>query len=205
MLRPFTGRLVACILIAALAGCAASEIQQDQAATGRPPLCHAGRDLGEVVVYPRTAWRPDQKEPERRAAIAASAIGRAFADVPCGFVAEIHAIDEPRDWHESEARRAARGAGTDTIILIQVRELGPHGVLSFPTLVSGSAEVVLHVRAIDVNADQTLLDIERRRTVGGAYVVESVDDLEAEMVTALKGLIGGVGETPDPLDAPAPS
>jgi hypothetical protein len=64
---------------------------------------------------------------------------------------------------------------------------------------------VLHVRAIDVNADQTLLDIERRRTVGGAYVVESVDDLEAEMVTALKGLIGGVGETPDPLDAPAPS
>ena len=93
------------------------------------------------------------------------------------------------------ARRAARAAGTDTVILIQVSELGPHFVISLPALWSGSTEVRLRFRAIEAKTGNILLDIERRRSVGGAYAyayaIKSVDDLEAEMVTVLRGLIGG--------------
>ena len=188
-------RRCACGAIAALsfalAGCVSTKVE-DTPSLGQPPLCAGtARDLGTVEVYPQTAWRPDQKEPARRAAIAASAIERAFQTLPCGRLATIHPVDRPRDWHEGEISRTARAARTDTIILIQVRELGPHFVISLPALWSGSTEVRLRFRAIDAASGRVLLDIERRRSVGGAYAIRSVDDLEAEMVTVLRRLIGG--------------
>ena len=181
----------AIFLAMVLSACVSTQIE-DTPSLGQPPLC-AGtiRDLGVVEIYPQTAWRPDQKEPGRRAAIAASAIENAFQTLPCGRIGTIHPVDVPRDWHEGEIISAARNAGADTIILIQVSELGPHFVISLPALWSGSTEVRLRFRAVDTAKGHVLLDIERRRSVGGAYAVKSVDDLEAEMVTLLRGLIGG--------------
>ena len=190
--RPLrTATLAGLVVAFAMAAACQSTKVDDDAGSGRLPLCRdASDDLGTVIVYPRTSWRPDQKEPQVRAAIAMRAIETAFSGLPCGQVATIYPMDEPRDWHEAEIRRLSREAGAQTLILLQVRELGPHVVISLPELWSGSTEVRVHVRAIDLREGRPLLDIERRRTVGGAYVIKSADDLEPEMVAVLQDLIG---------------
>lgn len=182
-------RVLVGFLAIVLGGCVSTQIE-DTPLLGQSPLCQGtARDLGTVAVYPQTAWRPEQKEPARRAAMAASAIEKAFQSLPCGRLGTIHPMDVPRDWHEANVAGLAHQAGTDTVILIQVFELGPHFVLSFPALWSGSTEVRLRFRALDAESGRVLLDIERRRTVGGAYAIRSADDLEEEMVTVLRGLI----------------
>ncbi len=164
---------------------------EDSARLGEPPLCRSGeRDLGAVAVYPRTAWRPDQKEPELRAAMAARAIESVFGAFPCGQRAMVHPIDVPRDWHEADIRRISRGAGAQTLILIQIREFGPHFTSSPPVLWGDSTQIRLHFRAIALTSGQTILDIERLRTVGAPFAVKSAADLEGEMEVLLRGLIG---------------
>jgi hypothetical protein len=180
------------LAIAALAGlataCSTAKVI-DTPGDGSAPLCKPGVSLGKVAVTPLTHWRPDQKEPAVREAIAQAAIEAAVKTMPCAQSVTVSPISA--DTQADAALAAARAGGADTAIQIRVQELGPIAILSLPVLWSTWSDVKFEFKAVSLATNQTLFDIDRRRTVGGAFNVRGLGPLQAEMETALADLIVG--------------
>lgn len=157
--------------------------------TGAPPLCAPGVALGAVAVAPLTRWRPDQKEKERREAIARKAIETAFRSMPCARSVKLLGIAPDA---QSAAKLAeAKSGGADTAVLIRIDELGPILIISVPVLWSTWSDIKFGLEEVDVATGQTLLKFDHHRKVGGAFQVRGVGPLEGEMETALRELIVG--------------
>ena len=60
--------LAAALLLVSTAACASAPPGAESFPV-QAPLCAPGISLGKVVIAPLTRWRPDQKEPEVRAAM----------------------------------------------------------------------------------------------------------------------------------------
>lgn len=184
--RHVLGRwLVGALALVLVVGCSSVQIV-DEAGVGVPPLRSA---LGRVAVLPETRWRPDQKEPEVREAIVWRALDEVFGGTP-GVVRPLATYSL-----EPEAMTLAReaGAGTETAIFLQVQELGPILLLSLPVLWSGYSDVKLRFRAVRVPSGEVLLDVQRRRQVGGPFEVRGLWPLQRELVLTLRELLGTVG------------
>lgn len=183
------------VVFAVLLVAACSSVDADNAnRVGAPPVC-AGADIGPVVVAPQTRWRPDQKEPDKREAIATAAIASAFQSLPCARdvrVLPIRPASAPSSSSSPSLYAApADAAGARTAVIVTVKELGPIFVVSVPVLWSGWSDVVFDLQVIDIASGRTTLDLTHHRKVGGPWTIRGVGPLQDEFETALKAVLVG--------------
>lgn len=154
------------------------------------PLCAPGVSLGKVVIAPLTRWRPDQKEPQVREAIARKAMDAVAPAITCASSSKV--LDIAADVGSSAALAAAKAEGANTVLLIHIDELGPIAILSFPALWSTWSDVKFTLDAVDVQTGANLRSIPHRRQKGGAFEARGLDPLQGEMEAALKDVILGI-------------
>jgi hypothetical protein len=168
---------VAAALLGACAGTPSTRVTitpPDQA-----PVCLPQSALKASVLW-RTQWRADQKDVPDREAAAAQGITRFFADGVCFQSAAVvrtqvggSAFDVP--------------AGSDRLIVLTVRELGPTvKLLSSAALVEGGTEVVVDVALYGPERREAEREFSIRWQDGGPGVVKGVQTLPSDMAAALK-------------------
>ncbi len=142
-------------------------------------LCRPGVDLGRVAVAVGFDWRPDQKAPADREAMATVVVEDAFKDLRCGDVVRVGTPDP------------ALQTDVETVVTIVVREFGPELILSAPILWSSNThvDVSLTARRADTRT-VTFAAIQVRKT-GGPFAVRSLADVPATLDQALTSLIYG--------------
>lgn len=180
--------LVSAVLVT-LTGCASTKVETT-GATMREPLCKAGAQKLSALVYWGPQWRPDQKEPERREAVALRGIESFLTNSEClarfdvrrlpgGSTAEV-----PPD--EALLKQAfAAAPRVDKVLVIVVRELGPILRIGIPWIVEGGTEVVLELRLLDVPTSNAQANVRTHWWNGGTFVIKGVGSLDRDMSTAL--------------------
>lgn len=153
------------------------------------PLCAPGVSLGKVVIAPLTHWRPDQKEPEVREAIARKAIEAVAPAISCASSTKVLAI--AGDTTSASALATAKAEGANTALFVRINELGPIAIISFPAVWSTWSDVKFTLDAVDLQTDASLRSIPHRRQKGGAFEVRGLGPLQAEMEAALRDVILG--------------
>lgn len=193
-MRMINGSFV--LLVALLStGCATTTVHQYQAA-GKGTLCN-GTDLGVVAVLPEAAWRPDQKEPEKREAMALEEITRAFEAMPCGEVVEPGGVKAFSDWSakpESALLEQFSTDGVDTLVIVRIEELTPRLFVTFslPFLWAGSNEADFRIRVLSVETGAVLSDMRVKQMRGGPFNVRPAEWSRDELGSALgKVIVGG--------------
>lgn len=175
-----------------LAGCSATTVKSYQAA-GEESICN-GNNLGTVTVLPEAAWRADQKEPEKREAMALAEIKSVFASIPCAHVPESGGVRDFAEWSSiPEAALLERFAleGVDTLIIIRMEELGPQISLTFslPFLWSGANEADFRVTALSTKTGTVLNDMRIKRMTGGPFNIRPAEWSGAELRAALSEIM----------------
>lgn len=174
----------------ALAACSSATVQE-ATQVGTPPLCSQGRALGAVLVVAETRWRPDQKEPALRQAMAQRAIESAVDLLPCGQVIAVTPIGASSQQTNAEMLANNATAKADTLIRVRAEELGPQLIISIPVLWRVNSDAKMHVTALDARTGATLLEVEHRRTVGGPFTLRPAAMAEGEFATALRHILVG--------------
>lgn len=181
-------RSAATLLLFAATACASAP-PGAETVLAQAPLCAPGVSLGKVVIAPLTRWRPDQKEPAVREAIAQKAIAAAAPAIICAASTKVLPI--AADATSAGALATAKAEGATTALLIRIDELGPIAILSFPALWSTWSDVKFTLDAVDAQTGAISRSIPHRRQKGGAFEVRGLDPLQAEMELALKDVILG--------------
>lgn len=156
--------------------------------TPQPPVCDPS---AAALVLWAPAWRADQKDVPAREAAAADGLARFFAGAGCFARTELRRLPGLDAAALAAARDAAARERFDTVLTVEVQELGPVlRLLSSPALVDGGTEVVLRVGVLPVAAGLPPRSFSVRRTHGGPGVVQGVaglpDDLGATLQAALQ-------------------
>lgn len=174
---PLVASLVAAALLGACAGTATTQVTLtplDQA-----PVCQPQAAL-KASVFWRTQWRADQKDVPEREAAAAQGINRFFADGGCFASAVVARAD-------AGVTAFAVPPGSDLLIVLTVRELGPTvKLLSSAALVEGGTEVVVDVAVVRPGRREADREFSIRWQDGGPGVVKGVQTLPSDMAAALK-------------------
>ncbi|MFM2120375.1 MAG: hypothetical protein RL722_1843 [Pseudomonadota bacterium] len=195
------------LALAALLGLGACASTQWQAQGERlaRPLCEAGGPTDTAAILWAPAWRPDQKEPARREALAEQGLAlfqaQAQGPAPASCLAisrierraELSSPDRP----DPAALRASLGTsvGSSTgeapryLILLRLRELGPRLSLGLPVGVEGGTEVVVDLRVHDQRQQLWLAEQQLRRWHGGNFYVKGVDGLPADLADTLRAAL----------------
>jgi hypothetical protein len=177
------------LLLASSAACASAPPGAESFPT-QAPLCAPGVSLGKVVIAPLTRWRPDQKEPQVREAIAQKAIEAVAPAISCASSVKVLPI--AADARSADALAVAGTEGAKTALLIHIDELGPIAILSFPALWSTWSDAKFTLDAVDVQTGVSVRSIPHRRQKGGAFEARGLDPLQGEMEAALKDVILGI-------------
>ena len=164
-------------------------------AVGKNTICD-DKDLGKIVVLPEAAWRVDQKEPDKREAMALEEIEKSFQQFPCGSISYPEGIREFSNWAsepESELLKQFSGEGVDTIIIIRIEELTPRLQVTFslPFLWAGSTEADFRIRVISVKTGAVLNDMRVKRLTGGPFNIRPAEWSRIELNSALGKIIDG--------------
>lgn len=174
---PLVASLVAAALLGACAGTATTQVTltpPDQA-----PVCQPQAAL-KASVFWRIQWRADQKDVPEREAAAAQGINRFFADGGCFASAVVARAD-------AGVTAFAVPPGSDLLIVLTVRELGPTvKLLSSAALVEGGTEVVVDVAVVRPGRREADREFAIRWQDGGPGVVKGVQTLPSDMAAALK-------------------
>jgi len=187
------------LLLAAalLAGCASTTVEN----TGSPlkaPLCKRGDAPRTVYVVWGPEWRPDQKEPAQREALAQKGIEEFLADVPCLSVAGVKRFAAGSAIPSNEELlHLARGAkpAADFAVLIVVHELGPVLLIGIPVIVEGGTDVVIDVRVLESATSAVLAESRTHWKNGGTFVIKGTGSLARDMASALRAaLLPGSGD-----------
>lgn len=174
-----------------LSGCATTSVET----TGTPlaePLCGPGDPPLSVFVYWIPQWRPDQKEPLVREALAARGIEDFLSQSPCLAVAGLKRLpSEGGIPSDDELLGLARQAApqSNRAVLVVVRELGPTLLIGLPVILRGGTEVVIDVRVLDTATSKSLADARTLWRNGGAFVVKGVWSLDEDMGAALEATL----------------
>ena len=147
------------------------------------PVCQPQAAMKVSVLW-RTRWRADQKDVPQREAAAAQGIQRFFAESGC-FPSAVVA--------RTEATGSAFDvpAGSDLLVVLTVRELGPVvKLLSSSALVEGGTEVVVDVTVHRPGQGEPQQPFSIRWQDGGPGVVKGVQTLPADLAAALKAGLG---------------
>jgi hypothetical protein len=175
-------------------GCATTTISKYQA-VGESTICN-GRDLGTVAVLPETAWRSDQKEPEKRSMMALEEITKSFQMMSCGKLSEPGGVKAFSNWSsnpESELLAQFIVKGVDTLIIIRLEEFTPRLSFTFslPFLWRGSNEADYRIRVISTKTGTVLNDMRVKQVTGGAFNVRPAEWSREELSSALAKTING--------------
>ena len=174
------GRLIAIALSGSLVACAATTTVDFAGERPAGSLCQApGESLRALIAWD-TRWRPDQKEPAKREAMAEQGI-RQFA-ARSGCYAYVRVERGPPSMHVADVNR---------VVAITVRELGPVlKLFSSLALVDGGTEVVLDIATFVPRRSDSRFEFSEYWRNGGHGVIKGVaslpNDLEAALVAALK-------------------
>ncbi len=183
-------RWIAAVLLLVPASACASAPPGAESFPAQAPLCGPGSALGKVVITPVTRWRPDQKEPEVREAIAQKAIEAVAPAISCA--SSVTVLPIAANSTSAVTLAAARKDGAKTVLFIRIDELGPIAVLSFPALWSTWSDVKFTLDAVDVQSSANVRSIPHRRQKGGTFEIRGLGPLQDEMEAALKDVILGV-------------
>jgi len=183
-------RLVAVTALAGIwlvSGCATTSVET----TGTPlkePLCRPVDPPLSVFVYWMPQWRPDQKEPRVREALAARGIEDFLSQTTCLTVAGLERLPSksgiPSD---AELVRLVRHAAPEAkrAVLVVVRELGPTLVIGLPVILRGGTEASIEVRVLNTATSESLADEHTLWRNGGTFVVKGIWSLDDDMGSAL--------------------
>lgn len=174
---PLVASWVTAALLGACAGTATTQVTLTPPAPA--PVCQP-QAAKKVSVLWRTRWRADQKDVPQREAAAAQGIQRFFAEGGC-FQSAVVA--------RSEGAGSAFDvpAGSDLLVVLTVRELGPVvKLLSSAALVEGGTEVVVDVAVHRPGPSEPSQQFSIRWQDGGPGVVKGVQTLPADLAAALK-------------------
>jgi hypothetical protein len=128
-----------------------------------------------------TQWRADQKDVPAREAAAAQGVSAFFQSSNCFAAPSVLRVPP----EGLAAALAVRSAGTEKVVVITVRELGPTLLLGAPAaLVDGATEVKLEVTEY-VTARPTPRAFSVHWRSGGPGVVKGVASLPQDMRAAL--------------------
>ena len=184
--------LLLSIGVLGLEACSTTRVK-DQTTIGTPPLCRTKtHSLGQVALLPETQFREDQKEPEKRIAMAQNAIRSVFSKLPCGRVEEGKGIHKFSNWstqNEQEILNQLETRKIDTAIFFRIKEMTPHLILSIPVLWSTTRELDFDLRVVDVQTGKVHLEIQRNWNRGGPFVLKGAQALENDLEIALQNLI----------------
>ncbi len=180
----------ALVVLAALAtGCASTRIEL-RPEGALPSLCVTaqGGGLTRVTWWPR--WRPDQKEPAAREAMAEAGLRRVVMEGKCLGPATLRRRPAaPADGREADAGSPGQPPPA-RVLLVTVRELGPVLRLGSGSIVEGETTVALELREVDPRTgDVRLRSIDWRN--GGPGVVKGVATLEDDIAEAFRRLLEG--------------
>ena len=174
-------------LTALLAGCASTTVETSGTPLGRP-LCASAESRLPVAIYWMPQWRPDQKEPAAREALAQRGIEDFVARHQCLAVTALERLPAGAGTPSDAAllrQAAALNPPPERVVLIVVRELGPRLLIGLPMGVEGGTEVVIEVRVLDPTATAPLADARTQWRNGGKFVIKGVRSLDADMSAAL--------------------
>ncbi len=187
--------LMVCVfMVSSIPGCAYTTTQTYQTAGNKTICSNESSDIGNVVILPETAWRNDQKEPEKRQAMAFEEIERAFQEFPCGSIIKPGGIREFSNWSsfsESELLKRFAEGDVDTVILIRIEELTPrlNFTFSLPFLWGGTNEADFRIRILSVKSGSVLGDMRVKRITGGPFNIRPAEWSRVELREALKEII----------------
>jgi len=188
------------LLLAAalLAGCASTTIEN----TGSPlkaPLCKPGETPRTVYVVWGPEWRPDQKEPAEREALAQKGIEEFLAGVPCLTAVGLKRFPArsaiPTNEELLHLARSAKPPA-DVALLVVVHELGPVLLIGIPVIVEGGTDVVIDVRVLESATSAVLAESRTHWKNGGTFVIKGTGSLARDMASALRAALlpkGGDG------------
>ena len=184
----FHHQIISCIaLIALLSGCASTTVETSGTPLGRP-LCASAESRLPVAIYWLPQWRPDQKEPAAREALAQRGIEDFVARHPCLTLTALERLPAGAGTPSDAAllRQAATlNPPPERVVLIVVRELVPRLLIGLPMGVEGGTEVVIEVRVLDPTATEPLADARTQWRNGGKFVIKGVRSLDVDMSAAL--------------------
>lgn len=167
------------IAVPVLLGACASTTTVTTLPPGQPPVCQLQSALKASVLW-KTRWRPDQKDVAQREAAASQGIADFFADSKCFAATAVARADSVRD-------EIAVPPGSDLLLLVSVRELGPTvKLLSSAALIEGGTEVVLDIARYLPNGSGPDREFTIRWRDGGPGVIKGVQSLPADLAAALK-------------------
>jgi hypothetical protein len=185
--------LVFACLIALLAGCAATKVE-DSGEAMAAPLCRLEGEKISVLALWSPKWRRDQKEPELREAAALQGLQEFLSTTTCIGSAEVRQLNASQAsdrLSDEQLMKIASAASPipDRVLLIVVHELGPKLVVGIPNLVEGGTEVVLDIRVIDAHTARPLADLKTHWQNGGKFVITGVKSLPRDMRSALNAAL----------------
>ena len=187
MVSPARALAVAALLVAS--GCASTRIELRPEGP-LPSLCvpAPGGGLTRVTWWPQ--WRPDQKEPAAREAIAEAGLRRVALEGGCLGPATFRRRSAvPAAGREAEGEDPGQPPAA-RVLLVTVRELGPVLRVGSGSIVEGETNVVLELRELDPRtAGLRLRTIDWRN--GGPGVVKGVATLEDDIAEAFRRLLEG--------------
>lgn len=175
-----------------LSGCASTSFEPQ--GHGLPlELCDAqSHDLALTVAW-TTRWRPDQKEPAARNAAALRGIERHVQSLSCFRESAIRVFKSPTDpsaLSVGEVLSRLRGDRSERVVVLVIRELGPHLRLGLPWLIEGGTEVQFDVRVIDRRQATELASGRVRWQQRGPFHLRGTGDLDQDLSSALTQALG---------------
>ncbi len=180
-------RLVALILLVALSGCAATQVES-RGELLRGPLCQPGSPPVSAVIYWAPQWRVDQKEPVRRELAALRGIQDFAARTDCLAVRGIYRLSATQPLSNDAELQRLPGGGPDApalLLLVVVRELGPRIEIGLPWVLEGGTEASIDVRVLDTRTATRLANTQTLWRNGGRWVIKGVSTLDRDMSAAL--------------------
>lgn len=176
----------------ALTGCASTSVESHGHALPHA-LCTSESDTMGLTVAWTTRWRPDQKEPSDRAAAALRGIERYVHAMSCFRETAIRIIKvqaDPATLSAAEVLARLKGDRSDRVVLVVVRELGPHLRIGLPQVIAGGTEVQLDVRVIDRQTATEIAGGQVRWQRGGPFYLRGTGQLDQDLGQALAAALG---------------
>lgn len=126
--------------------------------------------------------------------MAARAIARAFADLPCGSLAAPGGVRVFAGWSaagEGDLISSLRADGVDTVVLVRIEELTPTLAVTFsvPFLWVGTSEADFRVRALRTADGPVILDRRIRRVSNGPFQLRPASWAEPELEAGLRQVV----------------
>ncbi|WP_243357839.1 hypothetical protein [Fundidesulfovibrio terrae] len=187
--------LVAAVLASLLTstGCAPTTIRDQVAKGGAGEL----GNLGKTILVAKVDLPPASTDRMEKSGRIVSLAGKALEGVPGVEVLPAEVLlsslqgRDPVGASDSELAAAARAAGADTVVVLQVLGYGGELAVAFPPVYwLVTLDYAYHARVIDARSGALYLDAHRGQRSSRAYAVSGKEALAERFMADFAGLLG---------------